>query len=651
MCPNRFSIRWLRPLIQASISLSALILLATNCSAQPYTTVKTADRPTLALWKQANDWIMKQRYDKAAGILEELVHKKPRFIDAPLLLGELYLYQKEYHKSLSALDRVLQLDSFYNAKTWLFLSQIWWEIDSFAQCIAAGNQFLRFSNISAERKQQIVQWQRNALFSMEARKQPVPFRPQPLDPAINSEWPEYLPSLTGNEQVVVFTRRVGKGAAAQEDFFLSTKKKDQWQPAIPLSSINSPLNEGAQSLTLDGNAMYFVTCDKPGGYGSCDIYYARRIGDQWSASENLGPPVCTPAWETQPCIAPDGMTLYFVSNRPGGKGGSDIWIAQKNADGSWQKPINAGDSINTPYDEMSPFIHSDGKTLYFASSGHPGLGGIDLFMARKKIDGSWSRPRNLGYPINTKKDENSLIVATSGRHAYFASDRIGDSKNFDLFVFELYAEAQPQQTGYVSGTVRDQLTHQPVAATLELIDLETGLLVATSGSNPSDGFYLVALVPGRNYALSVTATGYLYHSDHFSLQNLQGAEPLTLNIALKPLRHGEKTELRNIFFDHDSHILKPESEIELNKLVALLRENASVRIRIDGHTDNSGSSQHNQLLSEKRARAVYDFLVRQGIDASRLAYQGFGETVPVADNRNEEGRARNRRTEITVIGE
>ncbi|MFI5135733.1 MAG: OmpA family protein, partial [Chitinophagales bacterium] len=273
----------------------------------------------------------------------------------------------------------------------------------------------------------------------------------------------------------------------------------------------------------------------------------------------------------------------------------------------------------------------------------------DIFIARKKPDGTWTTPKNIGYPINTKADENSLVVSLNGQHAYFASDRLSDDKNFDLYYFDLYKEAQPLSTTFLKGIVTDAETSTPVAAEVDLIDLETGNVIGESHADPVDGSYLVSIPNGKDYALNASAKGYLFYSENFSLKNHPAEKPFLLNVEMKPITAGASMILHNIFFETDSYVLKDESKVELNKLVDLLNQNPSLKILIGGHTDNQGSDQHNQTLSENRAKAVYDYLISNGITASRLSYKGFGETKPIATNDTDEGRAQNRRTEFTVV--
>jgi outer membrane protein OmpA-like peptidoglycan-associated protein len=255
---------------------------------------------------------------------------------------------------------------------------------------------------------------------------------------------------------------------------------------------------------------------------------------------------------------------------------------------------------------------------------------------------------NLGYPINTKNDENSFIVSLSGDHAYFTSDRLSNNRNFDLYYFDLYSAARPSSTTFLKGTIMDADASTPVAASVQLIDLKTGSIVAESFADPVDGTYLVSIPNGKDYALNVSAKGYLFYSENFSLKDHPIEEPVSINVELKPIRLGSTVILKNIFFETDSYVLKDESKVELDKLIDLLTQNPSLKIQISGHTDNVGSDEHNQTLSENRAKAVYGYLIANGIAAPRLSYKGFGETKPLAANDTDTGRARNRRTEFEV---
>jgi outer membrane protein OmpA-like peptidoglycan-associated protein len=395
--------------------------------------------------------------------------------------------------------------------------------------------------------------------------------------------------------------------------------------------------------------MFFTACQKADSYGGCDIYFAKKTGNRWSEAINIGEPVNSRYWESQPSISSDGRTLYFVSNRPGGKGGMDIWKSYINDHGRFSKPENLGDSINTRGTESGPFIHPDNQTLYFASDAWLGMGGLDLYVSRKGVTNQWKRPDNLGYPINTHKDEEFLIVNAKGNLAYFSSNREG-SRGKDIYNFELYDEAQPFQVTYVKGKVFDAVTNEKLKAKFELIDLETSKLVMEAFSHNKTGEFLVCLPVNKNYALNVSKTGYLFYSENFSLKNPENpSETFLMDIPLQPIREGAIVVLKNIFYETDKYDLKPESKAELSKLISFLNKNPKVNIEISGHTDNIGEDDYNIKLSRNRALSVYNYLTENEISNTRLSYEGYGENSPVASNETEKGRAQNRRTEFKIV--
>ena len=316
----------------------------------------------------------------------------------------------------------------------------------------------------------------------------------------------------------------------------------------------------------------------------------------------------------------------------------------------WSTPERLGAGVNTPEQEESVQIHPDGRTLYFSSNGHPGMGGLDIFVSRMQADGSWSPAQNMGYPINTSAEENSLLVSAGGELAYFASDRPGGHGDLDLYSFELYPEVRPDAVTFVQGRVFDQGTKAPVEADLLLYDLGTGELATAAYSDPSTGEFLVCIPSGRTYALNASADGFLFFSQTYDVTSEAAAlTPFTLQVPMAPIKAGSSIVLRNVFFETASHALLPESHLELGRLASLLEQEPSIRVELGGHTDDIGSDVDNLRLSEYRAQAVRDFLVEQGIQADRLQARGYGETRPVDDNTTEEGRARNRRTEVTIL--
>jgi outer membrane protein OmpA-like peptidoglycan-associated protein len=424
----------------------------------------------------------------------------------------------------------------------------------------------------------------------------------------------------------------------------------KWQTATYLSNqINTPqYNEGSQSISQNGKVLFFTGCNRPDGLGRCDIYIATKKGDDWSKPFDIAPPINTSGWESQPSLSADGRTLYFVSNRKGGYGGYDIWKSTLTEKG-WTEPENLGPNINTAFDEQSPFIHPDDSTLYFCSNGWPGLGGMDLFVSHLGQDGKWQKPTNLGYPIYSNGDENGLTLTANGTYAFFASNKLNGLGGFDIYTFELPPALRPHQVTYVKGIVLDAVTKQPLESAVEIVDLVKNNPVYEDYSSAEQGDFLATITTGKDYGLNIAKDGYLFYSGNFSLVGHETKNPFNITVYLQPIEVGNKVILKNIFFATNKFDLKDESRAELQKLIDFLNLNATVKIEISGHTDNVGSDQANSVLSENRAKSVYQYLVANGIKAERLTFKGYGETQPIAPNDNDAGRSQNRRTEFKII--
>jgi len=484
----------------------------------------------------------------------------------------------------------------------------------------------------------------------------VPFSPVNMGENINSTDHEYFPSITTDGNTLLFTRNLkdaGAMAGYQEDFYIGKQSgANEWEIASSMGPpINTADNEGAPSISADGQIIIYAGCNRPDGKGSCDIYYARKVGNRWAKPINIGPPINTRNWETQPSFSSDGKTLYFVRGTVTREGikNQDIYYSQLSKDGYWGDPVSISSKINTPDREESVYIHPDNQTLYFSSNGHIGMGGLDIYMCKKQPNGEWGNPINLGYPINTNNDENSLLVSPNGEIAYFASNRQGGKGGLDLYQFDLYKEARPERLTYVIGKVFDARSKKPIGATFELIDLETAQTVIESESNIGNGEFLVSLTANKNYALNVSKNGYLFYSENFSLKEIADlSKPFQLDIPLQPIDVGMIGELKNIFFETGQFNLKEESKAELQKLVDFLTLNKTLKIELSGHTDNVGDKKMNLALSQNRAKAVYDYLIGKGIAAERLTYAGYGDTQPKVSNDTPENRAKNRRTEFKV---
>ncbi len=631
--------------------LLVVLLNLNRVSAQTFTTEKTTNAKTQKLLSAAKGYILSNKLDDAVKQLQRALKEDSLCIDTWQMLGDIDFTRGQYVQCAKNVERVMQLNKGYKSKGYYMLCMSYWTMDDYEHCIQNGKEYLLVKDKYDPWVRDVNQAIANSGFASYAIQHPVPFNPINLGDSINTKtMDEYSPSISLDNSILIYNRNVAVGNTHQEDFYISFYKNGTWMLSKDAGTpLNTPNNEGAQKLSADGNTLFFTICNKQGGYGSCDIYTAQRNGDQWVNIRNLGFPVSMPTWESQPSISADGKDLYFASNRPGTIGARDIFVSHKGADGKWGIPENLGENINTTYDEGYPFIHPDNKTLYFCSDGWPGMGGIDIFVSKRDEKGIWSKPMNLGYPINTKGDNTGLIVSADGKMAYYASTPEGRT-DLDIYKFDMPEEVRPVPVTYVKGIVRSKTDGKPLQAKIELIDLNTNKLVAILDCG-NDGVFFHSLPTGYNYAFNVSKSGYLFHSENFELLSERDvSNPFILNINLEPATTGSSVVLRNVFFDVNASTLKPESKTEIEKLVQFLKTNPTVRIEIGGHTDNTGSVANNQQLSEARAKALYQVLIAAGIENSRLTFKGYGATKPVADNQQEEGRAQNRRTEVRIIG-
>lgn len=645
-----------------AMALAACSLLPT-AFAQPGG-YSTQDKKAIKLYESGSACMQQRRLECAKGDFLKAANADDRFVEPRIMLAEIAEREGNDSEAISRYREVMSIAPRFFPTAQLHLADLEFRSGQYAEAEKSYKSYLEKEQ-EPQRKARARLGIENCAFAAHAVQQPVPFEPKNLGPAVNSSDPEYYPCITADDGTLIFTRRVKAPQiqvyGMQEDFFMSKRGPDgAWQASAPIPTVSTAdYNEGAGTLTPDGRFIIFTKCAlEDGSYGgnlrglgSCDLFISQRIGDRWSPAQNLGTPVNSAAWESQPSMASDGRTLYFVRGRRTGNGVSDmdIWTSRMNDDGSWTKPEKLGSNVNTSWQEESVQIHPDGRTLYFSSNGHPGFGGLDIYVSRMQDDGNWGKALNLGYPINTGADENSLLVSAQGDIAYFASDRPGGYGDLDLYSFELYPEARPQPVTYIRGQVTDRSNGKPLEADVELFDLSTGKLATAAYSDPKTGEFLVCLPSGRSYALTASAEGYLFFSENYDVAAATSKEPITLNVPMSPIASGGVIALRNIFFNTASYELLAESNAELEKLVKLLRTNPSMRIELGGHTDDVGNDAANQKLSEQRANAVREFVVKQGIDGARITARGYGETMPVAGNDTEQGRALNRRTEAKVL--
>ena len=631
------------------IFLIILCLIPSICFSQKQNTssVKQAQKS----YNLANQYLSYRLYDKAIAELNQAVNLDKSFIAAYQQLGDIYRISGNYNKALISYKIVLELNPEFLALTYFGIAESELNTGNYADAHGHFNKYLSYPALSVESKQKAIKYIADCNFSLEAIKKPVVFKPNNLGPGINSKEEEYLPVITADEKMIIFTRQTNRN----EDFYKSVKRDSIWSQAEYLSKeINTyNYNEGAQCISPDGNYLFFTGCNRPDGLGRCDIYISRWEGSGWSRPFNIGAPINTPGWESQPSVSADGRTLYFVSTRNGGYGGYDIWKSDLNKDGNWDAPVNLGPEINTSYDEQSPFIHTDDESLYFSSNGWPGLGNKDLFISRKvfqdEIQIGWKKPQNLGYPINTFGEESGLSISSNGKLAFFSTNQKGGFGGLDIYSFELPENMRPNLVTYVKGLVFDINTKEILDAKIEIINLKDGKAIFDDITDPETGEFLATMMAGKSFGLNVSKDGYLFYSQNFTPDLNSINKPLIIEIPLKKIEIGGLVILNNIFFESGKFNLLPESKIELQQLIRFMRDNPTVSIEIGGHTDDIGDEKSNIELSENRARTVFEYLLSNQIKSNQISYKGYGEELPINDNTTEENRKNNRRTEFKII--
>lgn len=626
----------------------ALCLLPFGLFAQKSTTspIKQAQNA----YVQGQSYLSNNQSDKAIIEFKRATELDTNFLAAFQQLGDIYRKIGNYSEATLNYNIILKADPDFYPLTYYYLAESELNTGDYQNALKHFEKYLTIDGISTSSKEKSEKYIIDCKFSLEAIKNPVPFLAKNLGSEINTSEDEYLPAITADEETIIFTRQSNKN----EDFYISKKSNNQWNKASYLSNkINTPdYNEGAHNISPDGKYLFFTACNRPDSFGRCDIYLSKKENGEWSEPFNLGEPINTSAWESQPSISADGKTLYFVSTRNGGLGGYDIWSAELSDDGTWTEPQNLGPNINTKYDETSPFIHPDNESLYFSSNGWPGLGNKDLFLSKRintnNQSGNWAKPQNLGYPINTFNEESGLNVSHNGNKAFFSSKKQGGFGKLDIYSFELPQHIKPEHVSYVKGKVFSKVNKEYLSAHILIKDLITGKTVFDDFSENLDGEFLASLVHGKNYALTAEKEGYLFYSHNFLLDNKIRNEPFNLEIQLQEIEIGNLVVLNNIFFDSNKFDLLPESMIELEQLTQFLKMNPKVSVEIGGHTDNVGDDSSNLTLSKNRAKTVFDYLINHHIAANRLSFKGYGESQAIADNNTEEGRKLNRRTEFKI---
>lgn len=586
-------------------------------------------------------------YQAGIAYFDKAIAKDRLFIDAYIIKADFATRCGQTEVAIQAYRKAIEIDPNVSSTGYVYydLAVLEWSVGEYAAALEHGKKFMTFKSANPESIEETKWLIVNCEFAIEAIKNPVPFNPINVGAGVNSEDPEYFPTLTVDQKQLLYTRRVTspRNGYQQEDFFISNDMGGYWGNGSPMPpNINTNNNEGAPTFAPDGRTLIFVGCvdmqngygEGRRGYGSCDLFITEKIGEKWLDPINLPGRVNTANWETQPSLSSDGKTLYFIRGSVKGSGGrnqrnGDIYVSKKQADGSWGEPVPLPKNVNTPYSESSVLIHPDGKTLYFGSNGHIGMGGYDLYMTTLQPDGSWSDPKNLGYPINTAKNEHSLLVYSNGEIAIFGSDRAGGLGELDLYSFVMPESIRPTRTIYMTGTVFDATTNAKLEAEFKLIDMETNQEIVNSFSDRLNGSFLVTLPVDKDYVLVVNKDKYHPYSIGFFLTVPENStDPYHQNVPLVPINSNGAVTLDNVFFDLDSYVLRKESYAVLDQFVLFLKDNPTMKIELQGHTDAQGDDKKNLALSDNRAKSVMAYLIQKGITADRLTSKGYGETKP-----------------------
>lgn len=670
-----------------NLLMACFILAAASCSTAQMT-YSSKNKKAIALFEQGRDEPSKSIDPKTHGpnyaggiaLLEKALEKDPNFWEAHMVEAEMYEELNQPYKAIEHYRKALAINPnpTSGGATYFYLGTLEYSVGEYENATKNLTTFTQVKGAHPDNIALAKQIINDCAFAIEAMKNPTQFKPVNLGPGVNTKDPEYFPTITVDGKTLLFTRliddkRVSGPFQKQEDFYVSNLSTfNTWEAAVPMpKNINTLNNEGAPTISADGRNLIFVACsDESGtnygenrkGKGSCDLFYTKRLGNQWVDPVNLPGAINTGNWESQPSLSADGKTLYFVRKvmTRNGRPDSDIYFSTLKDDGSWDTPVRLPNTINTPYMEESVLIHPDGKTLYFSSQGHPGMGGLDIFLSRMNDKGEWSKPENLGYPINTSADENSLLVSADGEIAFFASDREGGFGDLDIYYFIMPEKFRPVKTVYFDGLVFDAITKKPLPGKFSLVNIKTGKEVIKSEADQVNGTFTVSLPLNEEYALSVSYPGYTFFSQNFNMTIADNQESFHMDVPMVPLTaSGTATALKNVFFDLNKATLRPESFVELNKLRDLLKANPATKIEIGGHTDTRGDAAENLKLSDARAKSVKDYLISQGIETSRLTSKGYGETMPIfsdeaiakmtKESEKEKAHQENRRTEYKIV--
>lgn len=610
--------------------------------------------------KALKNWRTKN-YREAERYLKKAVDADNEYPDALFLLGDLYVKKSQLKKASALWAKLVEVCPNYKPEVSYFLGAIFLELDRRPEAIDLFNSFLANPERDRSYDKEVKMALEEAIIMEEIMSNPVPFDPKSMKGLCTIQ-DEYLATISPDQQTIYFTRRSkkvnrrdGPGAKTRivEEFSFSQRQDDGlFEEGMPMDSpFNTSYNEGGPSITADNTELYFTVCQDLKGYKNCDIYFS-QLDDMgyWSTPVSVGDHINRrDSWESQPAVSANGDMLFFSSNRKDGIGGLDLYVCKREEDGKWSAPQNLGPTVNTKKHEKTPFMHSDSETLYFTSDGHIGLGNFDIFYVKAINDSLWERPKNIGYPINSKDDDLGLFVSLDGQKAYFASNKLRKGNGWEIYEFDLPKSAQPAKVALIQGNLTNE-NGDPIAdASLEIKNLNTKE-ISKIRVDKETGRYAkaVKLEKGQDLIVTVKKKGMAFNSKYIDSEKAS-VEPLVkAPLEVLKLEIGKEYKLNDINFGSNSYSLNAASKGVIDEFIIYLKENPELKADIQGHTDNVGNTTDNKNLSRNRAKTVYDYVVEKGISPSRLKFHGYGETRPISENSTEEGRAKNRRTVFVI---
>jgi len=632
--------------------LFVLVFILFSLSVLGQTITSEVSSKSKKKYEEAGNLIAQRQWVEAKDLLIGLVAKEPNFWEAQIRLANLYRNLGEMDFAADSFEKAVDLRPTdpANANAYYIIAEHYLKKGDYSKSAGFINTALHLPNLTDKFKAEVLRLKVSVDFAINAVANPIPVRAVLLPDPVNQYQLQYFPVISPDEKTLIFTARSTSDRNSDENIVTSQLDMNgRWSDPKSISpKINTDFNEGTCSISADGRLLIFTSCVGRDSQGGCDLYITEKIGDKWTDPQNLGAKINTRHWESQPSLSADGRQLYWATDRPGGKGKTDIWFAEKDAKGNWMDATNAGPIINTPFDELSPFIHFNQQSLFFASNGKPGLGGYDL-MVSNKVASQWQEPVNLGYPLNDADDQMALVVNIHGTKGYFSKDKKREGVSFSQ-IYEVFLDSLPVElakSNFIRGKVTDEDSGKPLKAIVELFDLKKSQSVFQVSSDSLTGEYLFIVNELGLYGLNIRKNKYLPKSINF--EQIGYSINDTLNIPLTSIKSGGHFALRNIYFDVDKHELKPESFTELALLVDFLKRNPKIKIQIEGHTDNSGNAKYNLDLSSKRAKAVYDYLMTKGILPTQMGYLGLGDQKPSDTNSTEVGKSLNRRIEIKIL--